>query len=101
MAPGSLFVTGVFLAAGGPGAVAKQWGDLGGEFLDAPDLVERVADDGNYVEVRMVEDADLPALLRRAVDSGARISRFELVEPSLRSCFDDLVVPSKRVGLEP
>ncbi|WP_419167841.1 ABC transporter ATP-binding protein [Candidatus Palauibacter sp.] len=57
------------------------------EFLDAPDLIERVAAHGRYVEVRMLEGADPQALLRRAVDSGARISRFELIEPSLREIF--------------
>ena len=56
-------------------------------FLDAPDLVERVAAHGSYVEVRMLEGADHQELLRRAVESGARISRFELIEPSLREIF--------------
>lgn len=56
-------------------------------FLHAPGLVERVADHGQYVEVRMSEGADPQELLKRAVASGARISRFELVEPSLREIF--------------
>ncbi|WP_419950430.1 ABC transporter ATP-binding protein [Candidatus Palauibacter sp.] len=56
-------------------------------FLDAPDLISRVAAHGRYVEVRMREGADHQELLRRAVDSGARISRFELIEPSLREIF--------------
>ena len=56
-------------------------------FLDAPDLVERAAAHGRYVEVRMREGADHQELLRRAVESGARISRFELIEPSLREIF--------------
>ncbi len=58
-----------------------------GRFLDSPDIVERVADHGRYVEVRMRDGADPQALLRRAVDAGVRISRFELVEPSLREIF--------------
>jgi len=57
------------------------------EFLEAPDLVERVADHGQYVEVRMRDGADPQDLLKRAVSSGVRISRFELVEPSLREIF--------------
>jgi ABC-2 type transport system ATP-binding protein len=61
------------------------------DFLDSCELVERVADHGQYVEVRMVEGADPQALLYRAVDSGARISRFELVEPSLREIFIEKV----------
>ncbi len=60
-------------------------GDSG--FLQAPELVERLADHGNYVEVRMPEGADHQELLRRALAGGARISRFELVEPSLREIF--------------
>ena len=35
----------------------------------------------------MLEGADHQELLRRAVESGARISRFELIEPSLREIF--------------
>ena len=58
-----------------------------GEFLAAPGLVERAADQGGYVEVRLKEGADPQALLHRAVESGARISRFELTEPSLREIF--------------
>ena len=57
------------------------------EFLAAPGLVERAADQGGYVEVRLKEGADPQVLLRRAVESGARISRFELTEPSLREIF--------------
>ncbi len=56
-------------------------------FLDAPDLVEKVSTHGRDREVRMLEGADPQVLLRRAVDGGVRISRFELVEPSLREIF--------------
>jgi len=58
-----------------------------GSFLKAPDLVLGVSDHGQYVEVRLKEGADPQSLLRRAVESGARINRFELVEPSLREIF--------------
>ncbi len=57
------------------------------EFLETPGLVDRIADHGQYVEVRMAEGADPQELLRRAVDAGTRLSRFELVEPSLREIF--------------
>ena len=60
-------------------------GDPG--FLDAPELVQRVSDHGRYVEVRLVDGADPQAVLQRAVDSGVRIYRFELIEPSLREIF--------------
>ena len=56
-------------------------------FLDAPDLIEGITAHGSYVEIRMLEGADPQALLRRAVDAGALISRFELIEPSLRQIF--------------
>ncbi len=58
-----------------------------GGFLDAPSLVERVSDHGRYVEVRMKDGADPQELLGRAVAGGVRLSRFELVEPSLRAIF--------------
>lgn len=60
-------------------------GDPG--FLDAPGLVERVSEFGQYVEVRLVDLADPQELLRRAVQSGVRVNRFELIEPSLREIF--------------
>jgi len=75
-------------AAAGRNEVAIAYeGD--GSFLDAPELVDRVADYGQYVEVRLHAGADPQDLLERAVAGGVRISRFELVEPSLREIFID------------
>ena len=45
---------------------------------------------GNYVEVRLKPGADAQQLLRLASDR-ARISRFELLEPSLEEIFIDQV----------
>jgi ABC-2 type transport system ATP-binding protein len=84
-------------AAGGLNTVAISF-DGDGRFLDAPALVERVADHGNYVEVRMRERADPQELLRSAVTGGVRISRFELVEPSLREIF---IEKASEAGLSP
>ncbi|MGH7541738.1 MAG: ABC transporter ATP-binding protein [Gemmatimonadota bacterium] len=67
-----------------------------GRFLDAPELVERMSEHGRYVEVRLAADADPQKLLRRAVEAGVRISRFELVEPSLREIF---LEKAKEAGL--
>ena len=67
-----------------------------GSFLDAPGLVDRVADHGQYREVRLADGADPQELLRRAVAAGVRISRFELVEPSLREIF---IEKATRAGL--
>ncbi|MDH3733668.1 MAG: ATP-binding cassette domain-containing protein [Gemmatimonadota bacterium] len=69
-----------------------------GAFLEAPGLVDRVADHGQYVEVRLREGADPQELLRRAVNGGTRLSRFELVEPSLREIFID---KATEAGLSP
>ncbi|WP_420633160.1 ABC transporter ATP-binding protein [Candidatus Palauibacter sp.] len=73
-------------AAAGRQAVAISF-EGNPEFLGAPHLIERIASHGRYVEVRMHEGADPQELLRLAVRSGALISRFELIEPSLREIF--------------
>ncbi len=57
-----------------------------GAFLSALPGVERVADFGRYVEVRMADGADPQAILREAAGR-LRVSRFEVVEPSLHDIF--------------
>ena len=59
-------------------------------FLHEPRLVQSFNDYGNYVEVRLAPGADPQELLRLAA-SGARLSRFELMEPSLEEIFLDAV----------
>jgi ABC-2 type transport system ATP-binding protein len=54
--------------------------------LEESDLVEAFNNYGNYVEVRLKPGADAQQLLRTASDH-ARISRFELIEPSLEEIF--------------
>ena len=61
-----------------------------GAFLAQLPGVERLSDFGRYVELRMVEDGDPQALLREAT-ARLRVSRFEIVEPSLRDIFVELV----------
>ena len=46
---------------------------------------------GDHLEVILAEGADAQELLRRLVDAGARVSRFERVEPSLRDIFIEKV----------
>ena len=58
--------------------------------LDSSDLIQSFNDYGNYVEVRLKPGADAQQLLRTASER-ARISRFELVEPSLEEIFIDVV----------
>jgi ABC-2 type transport system ATP-binding protein len=55
-------------------------------FLREPRLVESFNNYGNFVEVRLAPEADPQGLLRLA-SSQARISRFELMEPSLEEIF--------------
>jgi ABC-2 type transport system ATP-binding protein len=50
-------------------------------------LVSRVDDSNRYFEVEMAEGADPQALLRRVVDTGAVVNRFEIVLPSLHQIF--------------
>jgi ABC-2 type transport system ATP-binding protein len=56
-----------------------------GSFLEDP-IVARKDDYGQYVEVSLTEGADHQHLLRRALES-ARVSRFEVVHPSLNDIF--------------
>jgi len=58
--------------------------------LEGCELVESVNSYGNYVEVRLKPGADAQQLLRLASER-ARISRFELMEPSLEEIFIDQV----------
>lgn len=50
-------------------------------------LVAGVKSYGDYVEVVLAEEADAQELLRRLVEGGARVTRFEQVEPSLHDIF--------------
>jgi ABC-2 type transport system ATP-binding protein len=58
--------------------------------LEGSNLIESFNNYGNYVEVRLKPGADAQELLRRAADH-ARITRFELLEPSLEEIFIDVV----------
>jgi ABC-2 type transport system ATP-binding protein len=63
-------------------------------FLERKDLVQSFHNMGNHVELKLAPGADPQQLLRLATDS-ARISKFELVEPSLEEIFIDVVNRSK------
>jgi ABC-2 type transport system ATP-binding protein len=56
-------------------------------------LVERIHDTGQQAELELASGADAQEILRALVDSGARLSRFELASPSLHKIFVDLVGP--------
>src|SRR6267143_320414 len=56
-------------------------------------LVKKVDDYGQYAEHELAPNADAQQILPRLVASGARLSRFELMQPSLIKIFIDLVGP--------
>jgi ABC-2 type transport system ATP-binding protein len=57
------------------------------EVLRDPRLVQKFDDSNNYIEVELAPNANAQALLRRLVDAGAPIERFELMQPSLHQIF--------------
>jgi len=61
-------------------------------------LVERVDDSNRFFEVELQPGADSQDLLRAIVGSGARVKRFELVQPSLHQIFLEKVGAK---GVEP
>ena len=68
-------------------ALALESGDGVAEVLADRALVKRVDDSHRYFEVELAEGADPQEILRRLVASGARVQRFELVQPSLHQIF--------------
>jgi ABC-2 type transport system ATP-binding protein len=62
----------------------------GSQFLHDAKLVQSFNDYGNYVEVRLAPQADPQELLRAAAAS-ARLTKFELMEPSLEEIFLEAV----------
>jgi ABC-2 type transport system ATP-binding protein len=54
-------------------------------------LVARADDQNRFFEIELAPGADPQALLRRVVDAGANVRRFELITPSLHQIFLDRV----------
>jgi len=50
-------------------------------------LVERVDDQSRFFEIEMQEGADPQLLLKRVMETGVRVQRFERVQPSLHQIF--------------
>ena len=73
--------------AGGHVALAVESGDGVSEILGDRRLVKRVDDSHRFFEIELADGGDAQELLRRIVQSGARIQRFELVQPSLHQIF--------------
>ena len=55
--------------------------------LDDPTLVSKLVRHADESQALLAEGADAQVLLRRLIDSGARIGKFEMVEPSLNDIF--------------
>jgi ABC-2 type transport system ATP-binding protein len=70
----------------GRGAVALRATGADGALSD-PALVAAVRPKGDFDEVLLAEGADPQQLLRRLVERGALVSKFERVEPSLHDIF--------------
>jgi ABC-2 type transport system ATP-binding protein len=62
-----------------------------GHVLGDTRLVRRFDDNNRYFEIELAADADAQDLLRRLIEAGARIERFELVLPSLHQIFIERV----------
>lgn len=56
-------------------------------------LVAKVENFGQYAELEMAPGADAQDILRSLVNAGTRLTRFEIVAPSLHKIFVDLVGP--------
>ena len=67
-------------------AVALRADNADGALAD-PSLVARVRHLGDHDEALLAEGADAQELLRRLVEGGAGVTRFELIEPSLHDIF--------------
>jgi ABC-2 type transport system ATP-binding protein len=60
-------------------------------FLDRPDLVEKLNHFGAVTEAKLRPGADPQEILKAAVARGVRLTRFELVEPPLNDIFIEKV----------
>jgi ABC-2 type transport system ATP-binding protein len=59
----------------------------GDAVLNDPSLAASVKPHGDYVEVWLADGADSQDVLRRLIETGARVTRFEQVEASLHDIF--------------
>jgi ABC-2 type transport system ATP-binding protein len=75
----------------------------GDDSFAGDDLIRRQKRMANHSEMILRDGADAQELLRRAISSGARVHRFELVEPSLNDIFIECVTgkaPERGAGDE-
>ena len=74
----------------GRNAVALRY-DGGNGVINDPDLVATVKETSDEIEVLLAPGTSAQTLLHRLVESGANVSKFELVEPSLHDIFIEKV----------
>jgi ABC-2 type transport system ATP-binding protein len=70
---------------GGSGTASRLFADTR--------LIKRADDYGQYAELELTDAANPQEILRALVDSGAKLTKFEIMEPSLNKIFIDLVGP--------
>jgi ABC-2 type transport system ATP-binding protein len=70
-------------------ALALDGGGMEGvaSILRDRSLVKRADDSNRFFEIEMAPGADPQVLLRRVIESGASIQRFEMIQPSLHQIF--------------
>ena len=59
----------------------------GSEILEDKTLVAKIVTHADEMEIELADDADAQVLLKRLIESGASISKFEQIEPSLNDIF--------------
>lgn len=75
----------------GRNSVALRIEGDGQSVLDDRTLVTKVEQHSDEMEALLAEGADAQELLRRLIATGARVTKFELVEPSLNDIFIEKV----------
>ncbi|HEY7912813.1 MAG TPA: ATP-binding cassette domain-containing protein [Blastocatellia bacterium] len=70
----------------------------GADSFLSDDLIKRMNRFPNYSEILLKDGADPQEVLRRAIQAGARVNRFELVEPSLNDIFIECVTGKTNGG---
>ena len=99
---------GTQVLSGGLKAVKRRFGKNtvildyeGPDTFLSDDLVKHHNRFPNYSEILLNDGADAQEMLKRALAAGARVHRFELVEPSLNEIFIQSVTGSKSVAATP
>jgi ABC-2 type transport system ATP-binding protein len=69
----------------------EQGGSAVDRVLNDPALVANTNNSGNYAEIELADGADPQDLLKGLIQAGARVTKFELAEPTLNQIFIDKV----------